>query len=111
MTWVAMWMFASFHSTSLPFIQILPVPENAMSAPASDLSVFVAKRRRSGFGEAEPGQHLPPAKGRDAERAAVEILHDPALLQRGLQQGRAKGAAEVRPPLAPVDAREREAAP
>jgi hypothetical protein len=28
-----MWMFASFHSTSLPFIQILPVPGNAMSAP------------------------------------------------------------------------------
>jgi hypothetical protein len=30
MTCEAMWMFASFHSTSLPFIQIFPVPENAM---------------------------------------------------------------------------------
>src|SRR5471032_3602788 len=39
MTWVAMWMFASFQSTSVPFIQILPVPENAMTnAPYSDSS-------------------------------------------------------------------------
>src|SRR5215468_5446527 len=33
MTCVAMWMLASFHSTNLPFIQILPVPGNAITAP------------------------------------------------------------------------------
>src|SRR5256885_6616289 len=46
MTCVAMWTFASFQSTILPFIQILPEPGNAMSAPAGDLNVFAAKRRK-----------------------------------------------------------------
>src|SRR2546423_11071345 len=31
-------MFASFHSTSLPFIQILPVPGNAIEAPQQNFS-------------------------------------------------------------------------
>src|SRR6185295_6333579 len=32
MTCDAMWMVASFHSTSLPFIQILPVPGNPIES-------------------------------------------------------------------------------
>src|SRR5581483_11657952 len=33
MTCEATWIVASFHSTSWPFIQILPVPGNAMTSP------------------------------------------------------------------------------
>src|SRR5512145_2858991 len=32
----AMWMLASFQSTNVPFIQILPVPGNAITAPFRD---------------------------------------------------------------------------
>src|SRR5665213_318082 len=33
MTWLAMWMLASFQSTSVPFIQILPVPGKPITTP------------------------------------------------------------------------------
>src|ERR1700682_5021421 len=41
MTCEAMWIVASFHSTSLPFIQILPVPGNPIRlAPYDDSNAF-----------------------------------------------------------------------
>src|SRR5262245_49764983 len=33
-------MVASFHSTSLPFIQILPVPGNPMKSPGSNFTLL-----------------------------------------------------------------------
>src|SRR4051812_5384428 len=45
----ATWMFASFQSTSVPFIQILPVPGKAISgAPSLDPNTGVGKQRMSG---------------------------------------------------------------
>jgi hypothetical protein len=44
-----MWMLASRHSTSLPFIQILPVPGNPINAPyeviLTDLTPVYRRRR------------------------------------------------------------------
>src|ERR1700681_1655631 len=110
MTWVAMWMFASFHSTSLPFIQILPVPANAMKrllneilaqSPNRHTPVRPPRTRRSVL-KAELRAHVAAPGCGHAQRAAVEILDDPPLLQGDLQERSAEGAAEVRPPLAPV---------
>src|SRR6266850_1636499 len=41
-----MWIVASFHSTSLPFIQIVPVPGNPISTPQLNSSVFGTKTRK-----------------------------------------------------------------
>ncbi len=60
---------------------------------------------------AKASQHFAPADSRDRERSAIEILDQPFAFQRDAQQGRADRAADVRPPLAPVDAGKRKAAP
>src|SRR5207253_2662277 len=46
MTCDAMWMFASAQSTSDPFIQILPVPANAIGAPVGILAQVSSSPRR-----------------------------------------------------------------
>src|SRR5580765_316110 len=47
MTWVAMWIFASFQSTNSPFIQILPVPGEDITAPHATI-LAEWRIRRSG---------------------------------------------------------------
>jgi hypothetical protein len=44
----AMWMLASFQSTSLPFIQILPVPGNAIAELPTPNSPTPKKIRSGG---------------------------------------------------------------
>jgi hypothetical protein len=54
---------------------------------------------------------LTTARGAQANDAAVEIPNHPFLLQRAQKDCSAERAAKVRPPLAPVHARESKAPP
>src|ERR1700704_2985650 len=69
MTCEAIWIVASFHSISLPFIQILPVPGNPIRlAPYCDSSEAArqtqaqeTQERRGASNQAEQGREVPTA--------------------------------------------------
>src|SRR6266436_524668 len=63
--WDPMWMLASFQSTSVPFIQILPVPGKA---------IFVA-----------PSEDLIRAE-QDARMSALQFAAERALRRPGLER-------------------------
>jgi hypothetical protein len=54
--------------------------------------------------------HFTPPRTGGIERPAIQILGHPSTLQRKLQQGRAKGSADVRAALTPIQTGERKPA-
>src|SRR5439155_18587592 len=93
MTCDATWMVASFHSTSSPFIQILPVPENAISAPQKDLNAIgeLVIWRRGEFANSPIHEFtnycISPQKGHRSDRACSGL--------RQCQQNRGGGASRA----------------
>ena len=60
--------------------------------------------------QAKPGRQLAPSVLRDIQSPAVEILCHPFFLEGEFQQSCPQRTADVRPALAPIQARAREAA-
>jgi hypothetical protein len=54
--------------------------------------------------QAEAIRHLAPAESGDGKSPAVEVLRHPFLFECDLQQSCSESAADMRPPLAPVQA-------
>jgi hypothetical protein len=61
--------------------------------------------------KAESSLHFAPAEAGDVEGPAVEILGHPSLFQCDFEECGAKGSAEMRPPLTPIETGGGEAAP
>jgi hypothetical protein len=61
--------------------------------------------------QTESSDHFAAAKTGDAQGSAVEILDHPMPFQRDSEQSRPQCSADMGPPLAPIEAGTREAAP
>ena len=60
--------------------------------------------------KSESSQHFASSSTCDAQGSAVEILDHPLSFQRYFQESCSQCAADMRPPLAPIEASAREAA-